>query len=152
MDTLAHGLWTYAVSPSKKLLALLRWQVLFGVLPDLVWLPATAYWLLTTGHVRFSMPLYDVSHSIVVWAALTMLAMLYYRKAYAVTWPWLLHILIDIPGHIDLQTPFLWPLSRYTVHGWFEWMSVPWLTANYAVLAFVIAGIALRKRDTKKTP
>lgn len=147
MDILAHGLWIYAVSKAKKNPLLVRWQVFFGIFPDLVWLPATAFWLVTTGMVRFSMPLYDVSHSLVVWAAVTLVAMLYYRRAYLLTWPWALHIAIDIPGHTDLQTPFLWPLSDFTVRGWFDWMSAPWLTANYAVLAFVIAGIALRKRD-----
>jgi len=150
MDTLAHGLLTYAIAGAKRTPRHWKWLVLFGILPDLVWLPATTYWLVTEGHVRFSIPLYDISHSLVVWAAVTLCTMLYFRHAYAVTWPWALHILIDIPGHNTAQvifTPFLWPFSRFVIHGWWNWLSVPWLIVNYAVLTFVIAGILLRKRD-----
>jgi len=150
MDTLIHGLWTYVASPSKRSTPLLRWQLFFGVFPDLVWLPVTAYWLLTTGHLNFSMAFYEVSHSFVVWGAVVLVAMVWYRKAYLALWPWALHILIDIPGHNaakDLLTPFLWPVSDVVIRGWWNWLSVPWLIANYAAVAVVIAVIVYRGRN-----
>lgn len=122
------------------------------MLPDLVWLPATAYNLVAAGSVHFFIPLYHVSHSLVVFAVCTLVASLYHRRAAYVMWPWALHILVDIPGHIDLPTPFLWPLSDFTIHGWFDWLSLPWLIANYAVLTFVIAGIAIREKDRRRDP
>ena len=150
MDILAHGLWTYVAAGTQRETSRLKWLVFFGTLPDLIWLPATAFWLVTTGHLRFSMPLYDVSHSLVVWVVVTFVATLYHHRAYAIMWPWALHILMDIPGHNTPQllfTPFLWPVSRFTIHGWWDWLSAPWLIVTYVVLAFIISGIFIHKKD-----
>lgn len=149
MDIIAHGLWTYVAAGKQRVTDRLRWLVFFGILPDLVWLPTTLWWLVTAGQLQFSTPLYDVSHSLVVWLGFTFVATLYDRRAYLVTWPWALHILVDIPGHLGgIRTPILWPLSHLTFPGWWSWLSVPWLIANYAVLAFLIAGIAIRKKES----
>ncbi|MFH0829380.1 MAG: hypothetical protein V1907_04360 [Candidatus Kerfeldbacteria bacterium] len=149
MDILAHGLVTYVIASAKKTPHHWKWLVLFGILPDLIWLPATTFWLVTEGRIRFSLPLYDISHSLIVWAAVTLFAMLYFRRVYMVTWPWAVHILIDIPGHRELLTPLLWPVSRFTVHGWWDWLSMPWLIVTYVALLFVLSGVALRNRDIR---
>lgn len=145
MDTIAHGLWTFAVSPTRKNRSLTRWRVFFGMFPDLVWLPFTAYDLLVSRMLRFHLGPYDLSHSLIVWFFVTAIASLRWRRAIAVTWPWALHVLIDIPGHIDLPTPFLWPLSSYAIRGAWDWLAPAWLIGNYIVLAAVFTFVGWRR-------
>jgi hypothetical protein len=137
MDTFAHGLVTYAVGQSVKSRVNWRWLVFFGVFPDLVWLPFTFIHLLTSSKIYFFNGPYNVSHSLVIWAAVSLLATIKWRQAFWYTWPWALHLLIDIPGHISMPTPILWPLSNWKIPGAFEWLTWPWLIATYAGLTVV---------------
>lgn len=154
MDVIAHGLWTYAITRAPKKRIAWFWPVLFGVLPDLIWLPSVGIGIVMrrfgvssfTSDTLF-IQLYNVSHSLVVWLAATVVISLFARRWF---WPasaWALHILIDIPGHLHATlTPFLWPLSSYTVRGAWNWLSVPWLIGNYAVLAVVVLVLWWRQR------
>lgn len=80
--------------------------------------------------------LYPWTHSAVIFSLVFFSAWLPYRRP---VWPmaaWGLHILYDIPLHSRdfFPTPFLWPLSSYTVNGWL-WGS-PWIFfPNLALLA-----------------
>lgn len=148
MDTIAHGLVTYAVGRSVQSRIDWRWLVFFGAWPDLVWLPFTFIKILTSGHLYFFNGPYNISHSLVIWAVMSSLAMVRWRKAFLYTWPWALHILIDIPGHIDMPTPILWPLSNWKIHGWFDWLSWPMMAGTYVLL--IAWYIVIRRR--KKFP
>ena len=150
MDTLAHGLWAYSIGKGAHLRE--RWLVLalMSAGPDLVWLPFTAFDFLTHKGIIFHTRPYELSHSLVIWLGISLQATLRWKKAFAWTWPWALHILIDIPGHIDLPTPFLWPISHYTIHGWFDWLTPKILLINYFSLAIIFFTLWLRDRKQKK--
>ena len=124
------------------------WQTFFAMFPDLVWTPATAYWLITTSHLRFSTPLYDVSHSLVVFVVMVGAVTFFYHRAYLLMWPWALHIFVDVPGHLgDIRTPILWPLSRFTFPGWWNWETMTWVIINYCLLVVALIVIWWRKRS-----
>lgn len=149
MDTLAHSLWAYAVGRSARLKR--KWLILgiVGAGPDLVWLPFTALGVVTSGRISFFTAPYELSHSLVIWGVLTILASWRWKKAIAWTWPWAFHILIDIPGHIDLPTPFLWPVSHFTIRGTFDWLSPKLLLINYFCLAIIFFFLYARDRKRK---
>jgi hypothetical protein len=72
-----------------------------------------------TDYPMWAQGLYDITHSLVVFAVVFALLWLIARKP---VWPvaaWGLHILIDIPTHslALFPTPFLWPLSDFRVDG-----------------------------------
>lgn len=153
MDTFAHGLVTYAVNQSFRRQLDWRWLVFFGALPDLIWLPFTLVSLLTSGHIYFFNGPYNISHSLVIWAAVSLLATLRWRKTFLCTWPWALHLLIDLPGHTDMATPIFWPISNWKIMGWFDWLAVPWLIATYIglIIVFLVfwwTGRLLRRLNT----
>jgi hypothetical protein len=142
MDIFAHALWTQAVFHEYTWR---WWAVLLGFLADaLVFGPVMVYGIITgvRGHaVPFFQSwtqLYRVTHSLVIWLVVAALLFLVLRRFW---WPllgWLLHILVDIPTHSKafFPTPFLWPLSSFTVDG-INW-STPWfMVLNYGALAAV---------------
>lgn len=134
MDTIAHGLATYAVRQTINSRIDWRWLVFFGAFPDLVWLPFTFINLLTSGKIYFFNGPYNISHSLIIWAFVSLVAMLRWRQSWLYTWPWALHIIIDVPGHLDMATPILWPLSNWKIYGWFDWLSWPMMMATYVFL------------------
>lgn len=67
--------------------------------------------------------LYDFTHSLVIYALFFALLWWLGKKDFAkLTLAWPLHILVDIPTHSNafFPTPFLWPLSDFSVNG------IPW--------------------------
>lgn len=156
MDILAHGLWTqlvFADSPTKT-----RWlAVALSVAPDaLAFIPNIIHSILarklklwirintqTLGEVARVVPpwvyrIYDVTHSIPIWALGFGVTWLIMGSVPWVGFAWLLHILVDIPTHTKrfFPTPFLWPLSRFTVDG-FPWESRWYLLGNYGSLVLM---------------
>jgi hypothetical protein len=117
---------------------------------------------------RLTNGLYHLSHSLIIFTAIFLLiwAIRYYcLKSLRATqishtelnrlrppWElsgWILHILIDIPTHTRglYPTPFLWPLSDFTVDG-ISW-GRPWFLAiNYSSLLMVF--LLLRMKSMKK--
>ena len=67
----------------------------------------------------FAQNLYNVTHSLVVFAAVFGLLWVAARKPVWIVAAWGLHILIDIPTHslALFPTPFLWPISNFKVDG-----------------------------------
>lgn len=151
MDTLAHGLWAYLLGRGTRQQQPWALLGLISAGPDLVWLPFTILHYLTSGSLMFFPLPYQVSHSLVLWGALTLIASVRWRKAWRWTWPWALHILIDIPGHIapSDQTPFLWPVSDFSVRGIFDWLTPQMLLANYFFLFFILLLIKIREQKKK---
>jgi hypothetical protein len=68
---------------------------------------------------KFAQNLYNVTHSLVVFAIVFILFWVAARKPIWIVAAWGLHILIDIPTHslALFPTPFLWPISNIRVNG-----------------------------------
>jgi uncharacterized membrane protein len=61
---------------------------------------------------------------------------------------WLLHILIDMIGHIHNLTPFLYPMSKVTMPPLFGWENTSMIIANYSILFFILI-VLPRLKKTK---
>ncbi len=143
MDILAHGIATYLVGSTGKSRVDWRWLAFFGMLPDLIWIPFTLYSLAIGQGLVYHWAPYNTSHSLVLWLIVSILATIRWRNAFSYTWPYALHILFDIPGHIDMPTPILWPISHWHINGFFDWLSWPWFPLTY--IAFILLYIVLWK-------
>jgi hypothetical protein len=159
MDVVAHGLWGGApfwAQGRRKFFA----GVLIGMAPDLlsfgVFHVTNPGWITlrlageVSGPPSLSMlppyvfHAYNVTHSLLVWAAAFALLWLVTKNPPWLLGAWLLHILCDIPTHTEsyFPTPFLWPFSTPFVDG-ISW-STPWfLAANYVSIVSVYAVLFL---------
>ena len=154
MDTLAHGLWSYAIFHNKKYVLM---ATLFGVLPDILSFGILFFINIISGNFQRGPPslsslpkwlfaAYNMTHSLIVFMAVFLAVFLITKHWY---WPmlaWAIHILIDIPTHSTrfFPTPFLWPLSSYVFNG-ISW-ATPWfMLLNYISLLVVFVLIYLKK-------
>jgi hypothetical protein len=158
MDVFSHALWGYVVvrwrGPRTA-----RWGLVTGAAPDLLY--ATAAFLRRVATRGWSglnetfgrdpaiwrrdgppMPedllyayehYYVFTHSFVILGMLGIAWLILRRKAPWLLLPWGLHILMDIPTHERYLTPFLFPLSMWTVEG-YAWNRPPIFFANLAGL------------------
>lgn len=89
---------------------------------------------------EWSILLYGVSHSIVIFGFVCFFILLFKKKLPLYLFAWPIHILIDIPTHskIHLPTPFLWPVSSWAFPGlrWstFKVTSMIWVGIIFLVL------------------
>jgi len=160
MDVVAHWLWTYAIYFKTKYRLL---AALFGVLPDIIAFgPFFLYKLLfgslgkpALGSIpEYVFIGYNFTHSLVVF--LIVFAVIYFitREIPWVIGGWLLHILIDIPTHTSafFPTPFLWPISNFTVSV-VSWSNLIFMIVNYSLLVIVYTYLFLflKKKKQRKT-
>jgi len=139
MDIISHGLWG-SVAFGRKNRRGFWLAFLFGVMPDLTafgpyfigaWLgiinipglprapgiphepPDPA--LIPT----FVYHIYNLSHSVIIFAAAFTLVWLLLRRPLGEMGAWGFHILLDIPFHTSrfFPTPFLWPVSDLKING-----------------------------------
>lgn len=150
MDTIAHGIIATLAGRTARSRVDWRWLFFFGALPDLIWIPFTLYSLGAGQGLVYHWTPYNVSHSLVLWAAVTVLATIRWRRAWQYTWPYAAHLLVDIPGHIDMPTPILWPMSSWHINGWFDWLRAPLWLGTYVVFAAWF--LWLKNRRNKNTP
>jgi|SRR3989344_5120709 len=159
MDTLAHGLWSFAVFHKKKYAWL---AVLFGILPDILSFGIIFLINILNGNLRRSPPqlnslpdwlfaAYNMTHSFIIFIAVFILIYLITKKWF---WPltaWAIHILIDIPTHSlrFFPTPFLWPLSNYKFDG-ISWATGWFMLLNYSALMLVFLVIAHKRSKGRK--
>jgi len=63
--------------------------------------------------------LYDISHSLIVFALIFAIVWIWRKKPQWLLGPWLVHILVDIPSHSAefFPTPLFWPISDFRVNG-----------------------------------
>jgi hypothetical protein len=143
VDVLAHGLWGGVLFGRKN-----EWQwrgaFLLGTAPDviafgpfLISQVGSSSWGEFPPYVHQT---YNVTHSLVVWAAMTATVWLFRRKFPWILCAWGLHILCDIPLHeiTFFPTPYLWPFRTHLVNGvrWAQfWLIIP----NYVALALTYA-------------
>ncbi|MBI2096855.1 MAG: hypothetical protein HYT40_01725 [Candidatus Sungbacteria bacterium] len=165
MDIFAHALWSGAIYNKKRV----WWAVFFGIAPDLfsfgVFIVAH---VLTSGFTpiafdhgdvprpelvpQYVHALYNVSHSLIVWAVLFAIGWFYFQRLPWEFTAWGLHILIDIPTHSTafFPTPFLWPLPQpFFVNG-VSW-ATPWfMLINYGAIAVVYGALYWQHARKKK--
>lgn len=169
MDTLAHGLWGgvgFYPHGHKKFAA----AFVLGISPDLLsfglfhvtrpgWLR-----LRLAGQISGPPPLsilpefvfhaYNLTHSLVVWAALFALIWAIRKHPPWLLLAWGLHILCDIPTHSSryFPTPYLWPLPTPLVEG-ISWATRWFMMTNYTALLIAYVGMFLyvRRRDIEES-
>jgi hypothetical protein len=146
MDILAHFLWTLAIywqHPKRYLAAVI------GFLPDILSFGPHMIYSIISGTLQFGKPelhvipqwvflLYDITHSIVIFAVGAALLWYFAREWFWLSWGWALHIVIDLPTHTAefFPTPLLWPISGFTLSG-ISWATGWFMIANYISLAAV---------------
>ena len=149
MDIISHALWTN-VAYLKMQRRTRIWAVLFGILPDIVsfgpfFVEEIAFHTVrgtitqfSAAGVRYITTAYNLTHSLVLFAAVVGIVWLVWRKPYLPLAGWGLHIVIDIFSHSRafFPTPFLYPISNYTVDA-ISWTYPYFLLPNFAVLAAV---------------
>ncbi len=177
VDILSHALWGGIAAATVNDVRRERkpqrhispwWAAFWGVFPDLfafgpafgfaAWrwaigaAPAWGWWMKDPGNpfVDMAPVLYRLSHSLVVFAGIALVAWLLKHGAALVLLGWPLHILMDIPTHTSAfyATPFLWPLSRYQYEGT-PWTQPEVMLPNLALLALslgIVTVRALRRR------
>jgi hypothetical protein len=170
VDVVSHALWGYAILRWRVKTAA-RWGALTGAAPDLLYFSAsvvgrvaTRGWAGLTSFPKVDravwfrdgppMPqelldaywnYYVWTHSFVVLGLLALAWWALRRRAPWLLLPWALHIFMDIPSHERYLTPFLYPLSTFTVEGC-AWSRPPMLIANYGALLVTYAALAWRYR------
>jgi hypothetical protein len=141
VDVLAHGLWGGALFGHKS-----EWQwraaFLIGAAPDVI---AFGPFLITqvgnnnwVDFPPYVHQTYNVTHSLVVWSAVTALVWLLTKTFPVVLCAWGFHIVCDIPLHeiTFFPTPFLWPFRTPFVNG-IRWAQLWLLFPNYLALTIV---------------
>ncbi len=152
MDVVSHGLWgSLAFGRKNKRSFLLAF--FFGIAPDLfsfgpffigsflgIWRrpPFSTQPPPESAIPSFVHLLYRPTHSVIIFAAVFLLVWLIRKKPLWAMTAWGLHILFDIPLHTEhfFPTPFLWPLSSYTVDGW-NWGN-PWIFFPNVILLLIL--------------
>jgi hypothetical protein len=76
---------------------------------------------------------YVLSHSLVILGVVALAWYVVRRRPPWLLIPYALHLLMDIPTHERYQTPFLFPLSRWTIEG-YAWGRMPMFLANWLLL------------------
>ena len=133
MDVLSHGLWG-GMAFGRKSRKIYWLAFAFGLMPDFfsfgIFSASTVLGLVSGPDWSAGPPdmslipsyvgsLYNITHSLVVFAVIFLLIWLWKKKPFLPLAAWGLHILVDIPTHSAkfFPTPFLWPLSDYKFNG-----------------------------------
>ena len=143
VDVMAHGLWGGVLFGRKT-----RWQwrgaFLLGTLPDVLAFGPFLLSRVGSSDYRAFPPYvyqsYNVTHSLVVWAAMAGAVWLVRNRFPWILGAWGLHILCDIPLHeiSFFPTPWLWPLHTPFVNG-VRWAQPVIMIPNYVALIVAYA-------------
>ena len=163
MDIISHGLWG-SIAFGRKNKKSFRTAFLFGLAPDFLAF-APLFILIFLGIVdRPSIPpmeppdtslipsfvygVYNVTHSLFVFAAAFLFLWIILRKPMWEICAWGLHILLDIPTHSYqfFPTPFLWPISDFRFDG-IGWSDPYIFFPNIVVLLILYVWFYLIKRN-----
>jgi hypothetical protein len=173
MDIISHGLWG-SVAAGRKSKKSFWTAFVFGVGPDLLSFGIFfGAGVLGLSHrpdweagppdpqliPRYVHSLYDLTHSLVIFAVVFALVWLVRKKPLWEMSGWGLHVLMDIPSHSSrfFPTPFLYPVSDFTING-ISWAQPVIFIPNVAglVVAYLLFLWSWRKRkksaqETKET-
>ena len=158
MDTLAHGLWGGMLFGWRRRFGL---AFLFGLCPDLF---SFGLWIvirMARGQWQHGRPdaymlpewlhtAYNFTHSLIIIGAVWALLWWCWKELALPFSAWPLHILCDIPTHSQdfFPTPFLYPLSSFTIDGisWGRWW---FMLLNYTGL-LILALFWVRAREGRR--
>jgi len=100
----------------------------------------------------FAQYLYNVTHSLIVFAAIFILLSILIKRPVWLIAAWGLHVLIDIPTHslALFPTPFLWPVSDLKING-IGWDS-PTILLTDIVLLTVFYGLWIYNKHRRRSP
>lgn len=133
MDIFSHGLYGGVAFGRKSRVSYAK-SFFFGIMPDLfsfgILFGLSALSLVSGPHFRTGAPavhevpayissLYSITHSLVIASVVIGIVWMVRKKFLIELFAWPLHILVDIPTHSSafFPTPFLWPLSDFTMNG-----------------------------------
>lgn len=165
MDIVSHALWG-GIAFGRKSKRLFWWSFAIGLAPDLLsfglYSAADTLGLVSGPDWGHGLPnplsipilihwLYNITHSLLVFALVFGLVWLIRRKPFLPILAWGLHILVDIPTHSAafFPTPFLWPLSDFTVSG-INWGQPIIFYPDVILLAVLYLVWWISKMKTKK--
>lgn len=166
MDIVSHGLWG-GIAFGRKSRASFWRSFVIGAMPDLLafgpFFAATFLGFAERPHFSSEPPdpalipayvhnVYQVTNSIVIFAAVFLAVWLVWRKPFWELCAWGLHILLDIPTHSYqfFPTPFLWPLSSFEVNGR-SWGNPEIFFPNVALLLALYVWYFVWKRRRRAT-
>jgi hypothetical protein len=176
MDIFSHGLWAVLglryLNLKRKIPKFSGFKVFFwGMFPDLFAFTIPFVYMiwnwLFNGIAMMTKPdiepivdhgsiiqltgaLYNISHSLIIFAIVSLIAYFIFRKKAIILGAWLMHIIMDVPTHSYqfYPTPILWPLSSWKVNG-FSWANPYFLLADY-LLIIIIYLFVIRRLENKK--
>ena len=163
MDIIAHGVYNIALQRTIKKDKKTRKEILtafwWGIMPDLLafGIPfISAIFVGSLNHHQniggfdLASTVYPYTHSLVIFSLVFLAIYAVRRKWYLPMLGWGFHVLLDIPFHTPefYPTPFLFPLSSYTLPFGISWGTpVVWLAIWVVVLLWV--GILYKQRNNK---
>ncbi len=136
MDIIAHGVYNIALQKTIKNDKKSRKEILvaflWGVMPDFLAFAIPFITLVLSGslnqHARtenlgIAYAVYPYTHSLVIFGLFFLLAYIVRKKLYLPMLGWGFHVLLDIPFHTPefFPTPFLFPISNYTLPFGVSW-------------------------------
>lgn len=150
MDIFAHYLWSYGIFFKEKK----KWLLgIIGILPDLISFGPHFMYSIFNGFKfnPINIPdyiheLYSFTHSFLIFLIIFFILYLLFKRKSIYLIPWGIHILMDIPSHSQrfFATPFLWPISDFTVNG------TSWATSWFMILNYSLIFALFLFRFTKK--
>lgn len=180
MDIFTHGVWagvgSKVLKHHQKKSRFRTWlAIVWGIFPDLFAFGPVFPWIFimqvlgslpvlvpkiyelepsqpdTLLIFRITHSLYNLSHSLFVFALIFGFIWWVWKKPVWEMLAWLMHILIDIPTHSyrEFPTPFLWPFSELKVNG-FAWSNPKVLLGNYIFLIAVYLFFHFQKKKKRR--
>ncbi len=165
MDVVSHGLWGglafgrnskrdywlaffFGVAPDVFSFGLLTIAQILGLGPDVDWSGGPPPISMIPNYVS---TLYDITHSLVVFALVFAIVWIIRKKAFIPLLAWPLHIVYDIFTHGKdfFPTPFLWPLFQFKIDG-ISW-SNPWIFFPNWIALIIAYGLWRYYKRNKKT-
>ncbi|HAG27576.1 TPA: hypothetical protein DCG61_02245 [Patescibacteria group bacterium] len=163
MDIIAHGVYNIALQRTIKKDKKTRKEILtafwWGIMPDLLafGIPfISAIFVGSLNHHQniggfdLASTVYPYTHSLVIFSLVFLAIYAVRRKWYLPMLGWGFHVLLDIPFHTPefYPTPFLFPLSSYTLPFGISWGTpVVWIAIWVVVLLWL--GILYKQRNNK---
>lgn len=161
MDIISHGLWG-GIAFGRRNKRQFWWSFFFGIMPDLLsfGILTASVWLgigiapdwsggppAMSSIPSYVSSLYNVTHSLVVFVVVFLIAWLILKRPPLVMLAWPLHIIVDIFTHTSafFPTPFLWPIFNVKV-SLISWADPRIFIPNVLLLLIVYAIYYVRSK------
>jgi membrane-bound metal-dependent hydrolase YbcI (DUF457 family) len=164
MDIISHGLWG-SIAFGRKNKKSFWTTFLIGIAPDMLsfglFFAAVILGIYPSPDFRAGPPptamipnyissIYNVTHSLIIFALVFFIVWLISKKPYLPLFAWGLHVFIDIFTHSYefFPTPFIWPISSYKFNGT-NWGEPIIFIPNLLLLAILYGWFFLKRRNRK---